>query len=376
MRALAGHASTGATDTVVSNTKQPSGRGARGTRASGRSLGAWFVGAALGVAMLGAPGEGFAQTKQELNKARAQFREGLALAAANNCAGALVKFKAVAEVKMTPQVAFNIAECEEKLGKLVSALGNYRLAESAAAGDPKAKDVAAQAGPRIAAIEGRIPKITITRGKNAEAASIEVDGIEIGEAQIGAPMPVDPGPHRVVGKVDGAEIWSETVTVAEKDEKPVEVIGKEVPKIEPTDRPPPPELPKEEPKPTSSGPSIPGIVLTSVGVVAIGAGLGVFFGPRQSKLDELYALCGGDNHCPPSAKPTEDEGRLLTGIAQGAVGVGAASLITGVILLAVGGGKAGGEKKAEASALSPSNVRFVGAAPGANLGGLGIVGRF
>ncbi len=172
------------------------------------------------------PAQASAQSKEDLDKARALFREGLALSAANNCSGALVKFKAVASVKMTPQVAFNIAECEEKLGKLVSALGNYRLVESAAATDKKAKDVAAQATPRIAALEERIPKLSITRGKGAEAASIELDGNELGSNQIGTPMPVDPGPHMVVGKIGAQEISNSTVTLAEKESKSFEVIAR------------------------------------------------------------------------------------------------------------------------------------------------------
>ena len=137
------------------------------------------MGAVLALGLL-SHADASAQSKEELDKARAAFREGLALSAANNCAGALVKFKAVAAVKMTPQVAFNIAECEEKLGKLVSALGNYRLAQSAAVGDRKAKDVAANAAPRIASLEDRIPKFTIKRGKGAEAAKVELDGNELG----------------------------------------------------------------------------------------------------------------------------------------------------------------------------------------------------
>src|SRR4051812_4496994 len=44
-----------------------------------------------------------AQTRDELDKARALFQEGVALAAANNCAAALTKYRAVAKVKMTPQ---------------------------------------------------------------------------------------------------------------------------------------------------------------------------------------------------------------------------------------------------------------------------------
>jgi hypothetical protein len=158
------------------------------------------MGAVLAIGLLSHV-DASAQSKEDLDKARAAFREGLALSAANNCAGALVKFKAVASVKMAPQVAFNIAECEEKIGKLVSALCNYRLALDAAAGDKKAKDVATKAAPRIASIEERVPKFTIKRGQGAEAATVELDGNELGSTQVGVEMPIDPGPHTIIGRV-------------------------------------------------------------------------------------------------------------------------------------------------------------------------------
>src|SRR5919202_734978 len=98
----------------------------------------------------------------------------MALSAANNCAAAVAKFRMVAKVKRTAQVQFNIAECEERLGKLVEALGDYRLAAAAAAEDPaRAKEVAEKVDDRIEKLEARIPKLTVKRGKNAATARIE-----------------------------------------------------------------------------------------------------------------------------------------------------------------------------------------------------------
>jgi len=111
-------------------------------------------------------------------------------------------------------------------------------------------------------------------------------------------------------------------------------------------------------------------VLTGLGVVFVGAGAGLFFGPRQTTIDELEKKCGGDLTCPPSAKATADQGRLYTGIAEGAVGVGVASLVTGVILLATNGSKKPAPEK------TATTVNFIGAAPGASLGGVSVVGKF
>lgn len=335
---------------------------------------------ALGVSM--AP-NARAQTKEELDKARALFLEGLSLHAANNCAAALTKYREVAKVKMTAQVAFNIAECEERLGRLVQALGNYRVAAAQGEGDKKAKEVMAKVGDRIEAIEGRIPKLTITRAKGGDTAVIELDGTEIGVGQLGSPIPVDPGAHVIVAKVGNKELLHESVTLAEKENKTFEVkLTIKMPKIEQPKDEPPPDLPKEEPPPPPRS-RTPGIVVTVIGGVVMIAGFS-FLAPRAAAISELDKLCGGDTTCPPSAEDTANRGKLFTGLAEGFVVAGVVGLATGIALIATSGPRAPEKKsnekneKKEASfhGLYKPTLRFVGAAPGASLGGMSVMGRF
>ena len=131
-------------------------------RARGRGL---LLAVGTGVALLAsqiAGGPAPAQTKEELDKPRAMFLEGVTLAAANNCSAAIQKYQAVAKVKMTAQVAFNIAECEERLGKLVSALGSYRLAASLVT-DNKPVGVSAHGGSRTQTVDDRAPRVVLQR---------------------------------------------------------------------------------------------------------------------------------------------------------------------------------------------------------------------
>lgn len=332
-------------------------------------------------ALLAAPGAE-AQTKEELAKAREAFNDGVALAAGNNCAGAIAKYKEVARVKMTPQVAFNIAECEERLGKLVSALGNYRLAQSQLE-DPKvkakAKDVASQVDGRITSLEERIPKLTIKRGKGAETATLLLDGSELGSAQIGAEMPIDPGPHELVARIGDKEASKKAFTLAEQEAQEVEIsvdlaaLNKVETPEDTKKQPEPPVTPPVEPD--KGGSLVPGMVVMGVGLAIAGVGFGFFFGPRQGTISELEEICGPDKRCPPSAQETADRGKLFTGLAEGAWGLGGAAVITGVILMATSGGK----KAPEPAAAVPGTegrVRFMGAAPGADAGGMSLVGRF
>src|SRR6266536_1068043 len=128
------------------------------------------------------------ETKQAetgaIDRARAQFRQGLALETAGDWAGALSLFQQVASVKLTPQVRFHIGLCEEHLGRLASALGDYEIAAHEA-DEAKVAEVSAQVAARRDDLQARIPKLTIVRGSGAEYATLSLDGVSLGSSSIG-----------------------------------------------------------------------------------------------------------------------------------------------------------------------------------------------
>jgi hypothetical protein len=322
----------------------------------------------------------YGQSREELDKARAQFQEGLALSAASNWSAALAKFRAVARVRMTPQVAFNIAECEEKLGKLLSALGNYRLAASSAAESGKAKDVEAQVPGRIQSLEERIPKLTIERGQGSEVAKIELDGTELGSAQLNTPVTIDPGTHQIVAYIRDKEVWRQTIEIAEKEGHTVTVKIDAPPPAEDTGTKPDDQTKPDDTKPVDEPPrsKVPGAVVLGIGVAGIGAGV-AFIAMRQGTIADLDEQCGNDLSCPPSAEATADKGKLFTGLSFGAFGVGAVGVGVGIALLvraSSGGASAAPAEPAVSLPGTQGKVRFIGAAPGANLGGFTLTGSF
>jgi hypothetical protein len=281
-----------------------------------------------------------APSDPDVERARELFREGVALMAAEDYAGALAKFKEVGRVRMSPQVAFNIAECEEKLGRVVAALGNYRLA-LAKAQEPgaNAPAVASNAPDRIAALEKRVVKLTILRkeDKANPAASIELDGVEVAAAQIGRVMKTDPGERTIRVVAKGKVLSTQKVTLADGEEKKLEIVI-----------PPPEETAEVGPGPDrGSGVSIPGVVLTALGGGMLIAG-GVFIGLRQVAIGDLDEQCGGDRSCPPSAEETYDEGRLYTGLAEGFIPVGVAAATVGIVLIALEANSTAEQKSDEA----------------------------
>jgi hypothetical protein len=160
---------------------------------------------------------------EALKRAREQFGQALALQTAGDWAGALALLKEVAAVKSTPQVRFNMALCEEKLGKLVAALGDYELAAADARAE-KADQVAEEVEGRLEALRQRIPKITVKRGAGAEAALVVVDGVSLGDQVIGTPMPTDPGPHTVEATAPGFKSFRKSVRVGEQQSETVEIV--------------------------------------------------------------------------------------------------------------------------------------------------------
>ena len=160
----------------------------------------------------------------ELIRARKLYAQGLTQEAAGDWAGALATFEDVARIRATPQVRFHLARCKEHLGRFNEALGGYRIAEyeaeQAASKEPTLLDEVRKA--RVA-LEGRIPKLTIARGKGAEAIRIELDGVALGDTQIGQPIALDPGPHVVTGIVERGKTFKKTLNVAEGDAVRVEL---------------------------------------------------------------------------------------------------------------------------------------------------------
>jgi hypothetical protein len=290
----------------------------------------------------------------------------------------------VAQVKMTPQVAFNTAECEARLGKLVSALGNYRIAASQAADDASAAAVLTEAPPRVADLVARIPKLTVTRAESADTASIELDGTELGQSQLGKAIPVDPGKHTIVAKVGNKEILRETVKLEERQTRTFEVkLGDAAPVTEP-----PAGDQQEQPKPVAEKSRAPGLALTVTGGVAMIVGFAML-APRASAIAKLDADCtqpdaSGNRHCPVADASTESSGNLFTGLTAGFVGVGTVLAVTGIVLIAKSGPAKPrpadtDEKKADDAKGNDAFLRSIEVVPGAlgaSIGGASIVGSF
>ncbi|MEZ4221959.1 MAG: hypothetical protein R3B13_13585 [Polyangiaceae bacterium] len=310
-----------------------------------------------------APSAQAAPDKKALSQARKKFQRATELEQAGNFTSALTLFREVGEVKMTPQVRFHIAFCEAKLGKLVAALGGYELAmsEAASVGPGFEKEVSAA----IDDLKAAIPKLVLKRGEGAAAASVELDGVALGEASIEKEMPVDPGPHLIEAKLGNQVLFSETVKLAEGETRAVDIVVQR-------DAVPPPETtatpsPETTSDTSTESPSrLAPILIGSVGIAALAAS-GVFYVLRNDAINELDDACGPNrDNCPASSEGTYDDAKRYNTFSQVALGVGIVGLATATTLWLTAGSPS---KPAKAQlGLTPS-------APGSDVG-LAVSGRF
>jgi hypothetical protein len=324
---------------------------------------ALLLGLALGFG--GAPVA--AAEPDQVEEARANFQRALELEQARDYAGALKLFRQVGQVKLTPQVRYHIAACEENLGKMVAALGGYELALKHGQGMPAG--FLAEVQQSIDYLKQRIPTVMVSRGEGAQAAVIELDGVQLGSKSIGIEVPLDPGPHVVRATASGYRDFEETLTVSEGDREEVTIDLMPLPPAEKVAPPPPPQQPVPEQKGFGAMPLIvggSGLALAAVG--------GILLGVSQGKADEAVALCGGtdctalgdsDPAAWYEARSALDSARTLETIGWVGVGVGVSALATGTVLFFLDPGR-----KSEQARL-----RVVPSAPGSHAG-VSLVGRF
>lgn len=299
------------------------------------SIQRWLRGVAFGLSSvlavqsvtLPAVAQDTAQDKAELKRLRSLFQQGVELEQAGNWGGALQLFREVGQSKMTPQVRYHIALCEEKLGRLVAALGGYELALAGA--DSVGEDFRTEVQGAVDALRAKIPMLTIERGPGAGAATIEVDNVTLGASSVGQAFPVDPGPHAISAKSPGYKDFIGVVELKEGERRTF-VVQLEPREVASTSRPV--ASASMFPDDTQAQPSrVVPYVVGGVGVAAL-VGSGVLFGLRQKTLSDLEKACNGKN-CDPERKSDYDKLTTYHYGAQIALGVGVVGVGTAVALI-------------------------------------------
>jgi hypothetical protein len=171
-----------------------------------------LAGAAL-VAALGADARA-----DESNKAAAQvlFEQGRALVEDKRFAEACPKF--AESLRLDPGIGtmLFLADCYENSGQTASAWAEFKDASAAAAlrNDPREEIARRRAGQ----LESRLAKLVLVAPAVGSVPGIELrrDGVLVGAAEYGIPVPVNPGVHEIRASAAGRRTWSTSVSVEDK----------------------------------------------------------------------------------------------------------------------------------------------------------------
>jgi tetratricopeptide (TPR) repeat protein len=267
------------------------------------------------------------------NKAAAEalFVEGRNLMAAERFDEACPKFEASQELDPGLGTILNLAECYEKTGKTASAWAQYREAIplARAAGSREREDLAQE---RAKLLQDRLSTLTIRATGIDAALSVRRDGAPVQRAQLGTPIPVDPGEHVIEASAEGKQPWSTKVEVG-ADAAKVEV---EIPPLAPAADSGPPtggDVTLDSGAASSgSGQRVLALVLGGVGVVGLGAGayLGIAAG---SDWDDAKAGCNDFPYgCTRNALDARDSASSKATLSTIGFLAGGALLATGAIL--------------------------------------------
>lgn len=286
--------------------------------------------------------------------AREQLKIGYSLAQEGKCSDALPHL--VESLRLDPKAItlINLADCEEKVGKLTDAMGHWVDARARAQSEGL-RPIEEEATTRATALEPRLARLTIVPSPSTpKDAVIERDGLALGAPSLGIPLPVDPGLHAIVVKVKGRRDASVQLTLAEGESRRVE--------IEPGPAAGGATTPASPSGDASSGKrSLSPLVFIGFGVAAAGAAVGTVTG-----IMALGAGADAKTACPDArcrdeqALDAAQSGQTLGAVSTIAFVAAGAGAAVGVYGLLWGGKKGDARDPSVGVSVGPANLSVRG----------------
>lgn len=250
--------------------------------------------------------------------AQALFDQGRTKLSAGRVAEACPLFEESLRLENALGTLLNLAACHEAEGKTASAWGEFRAAAAQAKqrGETERERVATERAktlePRLAQLVVRVDDAT------AQGLVVERDGVEVGPGQLGTPVPVDPGVHRIVARAPGHAAFTREVSLGERERNVVVV----------------PKLVRLDAYPSRGEGLGAGrtVALGLGGAAVVAAGVGTYFGVASMRdASDADAQCAGDLCSPRGVVLREDA--LANGDRATVAFVGAGALLgAGVVL--------------------------------------------
>jgi hypothetical protein len=274
--------------------------------------------------------------------ADALLREGHKAADAGNLGAACLKIAESYRLDPIPGALFDLADCEERQGRLAAAWIDYRKAVDALApGDARL----AVAKTKVESLEKRLARLTIRLGARAAPGTVvKRDGVDIGKSALGVAIPADPGKHVVVVS-QGARERRYEVVVGEGESR--EVVADQPPAAIVSDEPGllqrPPAMTSVSPEAeaprafsgdrgSASNARIFGYVVGGIGVASLAVGV-VTRALALGKKSTIDAHCTAAKVCDRVGLDAVASAQDLQTASTVTLAVGVGGLATGALLI-------------------------------------------
>jgi hypothetical protein len=271
--------------------------------------------------------------------AQALFERGRALVEQGQFAEACPKFAESQRLDPGIGTLLWLADCYESSGRTASAWASFK--EAAAAASLRHDDRERVARERAADLEPHLSRLSIAPAPDAPTSTLEVrrDGMTIGSAEWGLPLPLDPGPHTVAATAPGRRSWSVTVVV----EPTGSMLSVTIPALAPATSVGPPgegDRPSSERHVVEGRSHATGTAQRIVGLAIAGLGLGglavgtVFSLKARSTygMSNSSGHCLSDNECDAIGKSDRRDAYSLATAATVIMSIGAVGLSGGAVL--------------------------------------------
>ncbi len=263
-------------------------------------------------------------TAADQTLAQTLFDEGVSLMDKGRFADACPKLAESQRLDPGGGTLLNLGFCRQNEGKLASAWAAYNEALSQAIKDGR-KDRESAARVHVDELDGKVAKLAIDvsdGAKRIDQIEIRIDGTQVRQAAWGVLSPIDRGTHAIVVIAPGKREFKTTVEVLQDGgaqhvsipalvDAPVVVI--------------PPAIERHSSQGTI------GWVMGGIGVALLGVGVvtGILaINSRSQSTDN----CPQD-HCTQMGVTLNDQAKTYAWFSDFGVGLGAAAIITGFILI-------------------------------------------
>ena len=287
--------------------------------------------------------------------AQQRFTRGTALYDARDFPQALVEFRASLELAPSPNTRLYVGLCLLQTGALAEAHAElqraFTEARDRAVSDPRYANARNIAERELNTLRPRLGRLVVRADGAPAGATLRAGGVEIFPPMLGLPLYFDPGEVTVTGEAPGRAPFRQTVRLTPDVTTEVSVtferatsapLNVQAPALVRTDGPR--RMPVE--RVTGGGVRTAGYVVGGLGVLGVGA-FALFGSFASTRFDEVSLACR-NTRCQNNLQEANiDEGETWQLAANVSLGVGVGLVVTGAIMIAVGGPRVTVEEEEE-----------------------------